>query len=49
MEETFAPVIEALIIKKFTDNSWLTACLLSFAANLFSWWIGALIPQNWFF
>jgi hypothetical protein len=47
-EEIFAPVVEAVILRKIANIPWLYAALISVAANLFSWWIGALLPQSWF-
>jgi hypothetical protein len=47
-EEIFAPVVEAIVIRKIAKISWPWAILISIAANLFSWWVGALLPQSWF-
>jgi len=48
LKETFAPVVETLVIKKFSRLSWLGSIALSFAANLFSWWVGAYLGEKLF-
>lgn len=48
IEETFAPVIETLALRKLTQLTLAQSALISFSANLFSFWVGTLIPQNWF-
>ncbi len=40
IQETFAPLLEALIAKKMLRIGWIAALALAFSANLFSWWVG---------
>ncbi len=43
LKETFAPLVETLILRRGSNLSWSEAAALAVAANLFSWWLGAYI------
>jgi hypothetical protein len=43
VKEAFAPLVETLVVRRFTGASWVAALGVAFAANLFSWWIGSLL------
>lgn len=44
IKEIFAPVVEAIMLKKFAPVlSGAEAAVIAFAANLLSWWVGCYI------
>ena len=43
IKESFAPLVEALILRRGSNLSWTASAALAVTANLFSWWLGAYI------
>ena len=49
LKESFAPVVEGLILKRMTRLNWGEATGLALVTNLFSWWMGTVLSDSAFF
>jgi hypothetical protein len=48
MKELFAPLVETLVLRRFTNLTWLESATVSFGANFFSWWAGSALSERLF-